>query len=301
LVKSGALPALELDRAKARVSQLNGQVAANDQQQRAAKLELKTNLARAEKSMSSLSAQVQDSDILSPLDGVIVRRNIEPGQVVGPGEPLIEIADISHLVVQLAVDENDVSRVNGEDSGGEGSAVAVRFPAFKERFFTGRVERVSPDADRARGGFFVRVRLDEPPAGLRSGMRAEANIVVAEAPGAVLVPADSVAENSVWVVKSGRVERRDVKVGMRDVSSVEIVSGLNEGEDVVLTPPQDLSPGGLVAVKSIDYFGGGQRKGDTANAVAGLHNPAGRPGQGLPTARPKPATRVARAGELPND
>jgi len=150
-----------------------------------------------------------------------------------------------------------------------GQAVAINLYAWPARVFQGTVAEIYPDAERETKTFLARVRVTDPPPGLRSGMSAEVNIVTAEKPDALLVPAAAVLglreagperpcrkaggtcfEGTSWVVKGGRAERRDVTLGLRDVRQVEILTGVDAGEQVVVLGGKGLRTGTRVRVRA---------------------------------------------------
>jgi RND family efflux transporter MFP subunit len=201
-----------------------------------------------------MAARLADSEVRAPLDGVVLARDVEPGEVVAINQPLLRIGDIDRLILECSVDEADVGKIVA------GNKAAVAVYAFPQRVFRGTVTEVMPDADRLKKSFLVKVRLDQPPPGLRSGMSAEVNIVVEEHPGVVLAPVDSVdAAGSAWVVVDGRAQRRVVRVGMHDLAHMEILSGVAAGEQVVVAGADALKDAARVAAKTRPYEAGRSR------------------------------------------
>jgi RND family efflux transporter MFP subunit len=167
---------------------------------------------------------------------------------VAVNQTLFKVGDTRDLVLEVSVDEADVARVHDVAQGG-GSRAAVSLYAFANQVFRGRVFEILPDANRDRKAFLAKVRLDQPPPGLRSGMSAEVNIIAQEEDGVLLAPSEAEAEGSVWTVQDGRAQRQPVTVGIRDLLRVQITSGLTEG-DLVLVEGQDkVSQGARVSAK----------------------------------------------------
>lgn len=257
LVKRGAVAEAEVDRARSRVQQLEANLAANDAQQRAQRIDLGANAARMAASLQSLASRVNDTEVRAPMDGVVLIRRVEPGEVVAVNQPLFRVGDTRRLILEVAVDEADVSRIHDGRDGSPPSAAAVSLLAFGATIFRGKVFEILPDANRERKAFLAKVRLDAPPAGLRSGMTAEVNVIAQEKPGVLLVPTDALQEDKVWVVQGEKLEHREVKVGLRDLLKVEVVDGLKEGERVVLTRSEKLAEGKrvLATEKPADLLG----------------------------------------------
>lgn len=246
LVEKGAAPASELDRAQARVDQISGNLDANRAQQRATRIDLSANARRQATQVESLAARVADTEVRAPLDGVVLSKQVELGEVVSVNQPLFRVADTRLLQLEVSVDEADVARLSDGQGGKPRSEAAISLYAFPKTVFRGQVFEVLPDADRQRRAFVVKVRLSEPPAELRSGMTAEVNIVTARHPDALLAPSSAETDGFVWVAKDGRAERRPVQVGIRDLLRVQILHGLAEGEAVVIEGRDRLVPGSRV-------------------------------------------------------
>jgi HlyD family secretion protein len=179
--------------------------------------------------------------VRAPQDGIVLARYVEPGEVVAVNQALFKLGDVKSLLLEVHIDEADVARVYDGTAGQAASRVAASLDAFPKRSFAGHVVMVLPDADRETKSYLAKVRLDDPPTGLRSGMTAEVNILVAEREGVLLAPADAIKDGQVWRIADGRAERRKVTVGIHDLLRAEIVSGLEQGDVVVIGGTQLLA------------------------------------------------------------
>jgi HlyD family secretion protein len=153
-------------------------------------------------------------------------------------QSLFKVGDVRSLLLEVRIDEADVARVR------EGSKVVASLHAFPDQTFAGSVFVVMPDADRDTKSYLAKVRLDTPPAGLRSGMTAEVNIVVTERDGVLLAPADAIKDGQVWRVRDGHATKARVKVGIHDLLRSEVQSGLDEGDLVAVTGIDQLKSDG---------------------------------------------------------
>lgn len=237
LLAGGAIPQSEIDRARSRVAQLEGTLAANEAQQRAVRIDLTANAARQAAQVQSLTSRVTDTEVRAPLDGIVLTRSIEIGEVITINQTLFKVGDTSSLILEVSVDEADVARVQKD------AAAAVSLYAFPKQTFKGTVFDVFPDANRERKAFLAKVRLTAPPPGLRSGMSAEVNIIAAEHDGVLLAPTEAITDGAVWIIRGGRAERQPVVAGIRDLLRVEISDGLAEGDEVVVEGGDQLKPG----------------------------------------------------------
>lgn len=252
LVKQSAVAQSEVDRAAARVRQIEGQVSANEAQQRAARIDLDANAARTAAQVQSLTSRVTDTEVRAPLDGVVLTKTAEVGEVIVPNQTLFKVGDTRSLILEVSVDEADVSRVqDGRAPQGRAraaSVAAVSLYAFPKQVFRGQVFEVFPDANRDRKAFLAKVRLDAPPEGMRSGMSAEVNIIAGEKEGALLIPSEAEASGSIWLVQGGRATKRKVTIGIRDLLRLEVLEGVAEGDLVVVEGQDKIEEGKKVSV-----------------------------------------------------
>jgi RND family efflux transporter MFP subunit len=246
LGQAGVTATSEVDRARTRVLELESMLAANEADERSLRIDLAAGAAQKRAIMRSLASRLHDAEVRAPIDGVVLARRVEPGEVVAVNQPLFKIGDVDRLVLEVSVDEADVARVRDGSRGGAPTAAAISLYALPGRALRGHVFEVLPDANRDRKSFLVKVRLDEPEPALRSGMSAEVNLVAAARPDVLLVPPDAIDRGAVWIVSDGRARRANVTVGLRDLARVE-VSGVREGDRVVLGDKAKLSEGARVA------------------------------------------------------
>jgi multidrug efflux pump subunit AcrA (membrane-fusion protein) len=241
LVSTGSATQADLDKAENRVAMLEAQLAAQQAQRRSLLIDLGAKASGSNAAVEELAARLAEAELRSPLDGVVLSRSVEPGEYVPLNGPLVRIGNVDALVLECAVDEADIGRI------AIGRKAAVALYAFPKQAFHGEVFEIFPDADRTKKTFLVKVRLSDAPAGLRSGMSGEVNLVVEEHPGALLVAADAIdAAGMGWVVAGDRAEQRKITIGIRDMLRAEVLSGLVEGDRVVVTGADALKPGARV-------------------------------------------------------
>jgi RND family efflux transporter MFP subunit len=170
--------------------------------------------------------KIADRTITAPIDGVVLRRDGEVGEIAEAGQVLFRIGALKPLQVVAEVNEEDIPRV------AVGQTVLFRTDAFVGRNLEGKVREITPIGDPIAKTYRIKAALpDDTP--LLPGMSVEANVVTREKAGALLIPTDAVSGSSVLVVKGGRVYKRTIEVGIRGTRAVEVVSGLAEGERVV--------------------------------------------------------------------
>jgi membrane fusion protein, multidrug efflux system len=208
--------------------------------------------AAAESNHSQLRTRLGFATITAPLAGVVTEKLVERGDVVGAQTRLFSIADVSTLVVRVAVSELDIGEL------APGAAVELVLDAFPGRALDGRIRRVFPSADPATRLVPVEVALGADAARMaRPGFLARVTLPLATASGALLVPASAiVGENgseAVFVVVDGSATRRPVTTGLVSEGRVQILAGLVADEEVVTVGTNGLRDG--VAVRIVGGTG----------------------------------------------
>lgn len=202
-------------------------------------------LAQALATLREAEARLAHMTIAAPVDGTLIARNVERGNVVQPGKALMVLspAGATQLVVQI-----DEKNLNLLALGQEALASADAYPGER---FEARVAYINPAVDPLRGSVEVKLDVPHPPAYLLQDMTVSVDVEVARRDSVLFLPADAIhdlAGTSPWVlaVRSGRIARQDVKLGARGEGRVEIASGLSEGEHVIPATRTGLAEGKAV-------------------------------------------------------
>ncbi len=164
--------------------------------------------------------------------GTVQTRKVEPGDLVRPGDTLLEIARSGSQEILLPLDEKNLAPL------ALGQAAQVVADAWPERVLAARVSYLAPAVDTARGTLDVHLDLTEPADFLRQGMTVSVNIETARRERALVIANDALQavqgnRAEVLRVRDGRVERVAVKLGLRSTSLSEVVEGLAEGDQVL--------------------------------------------------------------------
>lgn len=194
------------------------------------------------------TAALSYARIAAPVDGVITAREVEAGQMVGPGTPLFRLVNPRDLWVTARIDETVVGQV----AVGQPAEIRLR---TGERT-TGKVARIGLQANAATRELEVDVAFDAPPARFAIDQEADVAVQAGEERG-VVIPASALRQGSrdlgVLAVVDGRAELRPVKTGAADSRLVVVREGLEAG-DRVIRLPGDIRPNSRV--RAID--GGGR-------------------------------------------
>jgi HlyD family secretion protein len=205
--------------------------------------------AGAQAALSAAQARLALTVIASPADATVLRATAEAGDVVSPGQVLFDLAIDGPTFVCVSVDEKNLA---GLEPGKSAVAFAEAFPVTR---FRARVDRIAPLVDAARGTVEVWLVVDVPPAFLRADMTVSVEMELQRRTGAVAVPLEAVrdaASRKPWVLvaRGGRAERRDVEIGLRGDDGLEVRTGLQAGEVVLLPGALALEPGRKVRVRT---------------------------------------------------
>ena len=191
----------------------------------------------AQGNMKSAEAQVQiarnalkDAIATSPLNGIVAKRHVQPGEKVAFDSPLVTIVNLKELELQAMVPAVDVPEL------AIGKAVELTIDGFGERKFTGRIERMNPSTEPGTRAILVYVGIPNDDGALRGGMFATGRIALAASGPVETLPATAVrteaGQTYVWTVESGKLVKRIVVIGRRDEAAGRIELKTKLGQDV---------------------------------------------------------------------
>ncbi len=192
--------------------------------------------------IANLEAELAEMELRAPVAGQIVEVFAHPGDLVGPRSAVARLLS-GERIVEATVSEEDFAGV------AEGQAATVRFLGYGSRLFQGRVARVLPAADERTQRYTVYLDLEIARELLVPGITGEASIVLDEREGGLIVPRRALMGDRVFVVEDGRASLRKVQPGFISLNKVEILSGVNAGEPVVVENVGELRDGDRVLVK----------------------------------------------------
>ena len=203
-------------------------------------------LIAAEKTLEYQRARLADTEIKAPFEGLIVRRQRDPGDVVVPGSLILSLISTKELWISAWVDETEMLNLKPEQKA------RVVFRSDPTQPFLGKVVRLGREADRETREFIVDVSAIELPQNWAVGQRAEIYIETDRKDSVKLIPANYVVRRDngvgVYVNVNGRAVWRQVELGLQSRESVEVIGGLELGETVVLPsdPKNSLSEGQMI-------------------------------------------------------
>jgi membrane fusion protein, multidrug efflux system len=225
---------------------------------------LKANRAR----VAAAQARREDTVIRAPFAGRVGLRRVSVGSLVNPGTVITTLDDTSKIKLDFAVPENFLATLR------PGLALSARAPAFPARSFEGAVASIDSRVDERTRAVTVRALLPNPDGLLRPGMFLNVRLAKDERE-AITIPEEALVPETdkqfVYVVSGGNAAKREVSIGRRAPGTVEIVTGLQVGERVVVEGTQSVRDGG--AVRDMSAAPGADSRASQPAAASAASNP----------------------------
>jgi len=220
---------VDFEKAKSEVNRLKALVETE-------RIERDRNLAALDEAAKKLEAQMKNSEIRSPMDGLLTGIKTIDGELVAERAELFTVSSRKNYV-RGEVDEEDVGEVK------VGMEAIVQVYAFRTRTFRAKVAAIQPAADVETQRYTIVLDLENPPENLMAGMTGEMNIITGRHENALLLPTRALLIDQALIVKHGIVQSRTVKIGYRTLDFSEILDGVSEGDHAVLSDQDKLRPG----------------------------------------------------------
>ncbi len=237
VVASGNVPAVEYEKAKSEVNRLRGAVE-NE------RIERDRNLQALDETRKKLEAQMRNSEIRAPMDGLLSAVSTIDGELVAEGNQLFTVSS-RKTYVRGEVNEEDVGEVK------PAMKAKVQLYAYRTQVFGARVSSIQPAADPETQRYTVILEMEKPPDNLMAGMTGEMNIITGTHENALLVPTRALLVDQAWIVKAGTVRKRTVKTGYRTLDFTEITFGLSEGDHVIVNNQDKMRVGRFVKERKV--------------------------------------------------
>jgi macrolide-specific efflux system membrane fusion protein len=198
--------------------------------------------------------------IMAPLNGFIIQRNVEPGQSVSVSDSVLVMAD--RLIVKAQVDETDLGRIK------LGQKVEIALDAYPDQKIGGTVEHIAYESKTVSNVVIYEIDVlpSAVPAFFRSGMSATVNFTLSERKAVLVLPLNAVKKRNgnpyVFIKKKDEKDPKPVRIesGQENTENIEIVSGLSEGDEVII-PTTQMVQSAFERMRGIPFnpFGGQRR------------------------------------------
>lgn len=197
--------------------------------------------------LQQAKVNIGDTNIKSTINGVVNKKYIEPGSVLGAATQMFDIVNVSKLKLKVTVNENQVARLK------LGNSTKVTASVYPDQVFSGKITFIAPKADTSLN-FPVEIEIANNSANdLKAGMYGTAEFASnQQKQSLMIVPRNafigSVSSNQIFVIENGTAKLKTVAAGRILGDKVEILSGLSEGETVIITGQINLTDGTKVDV-----------------------------------------------------
>jgi RND family efflux transporter MFP subunit len=235
------VPTVEYEKAKSEANRLRGVVETE-------RIERDRNLGTLEDTCKKLEAQMKNSEIRAPMDGLLTSIQTIDGELVGESNELFTVSSRKNYV-RGEVNEEDVGEVK------PGMKATLRLFAYRTQQFAARVSSIQPAADPETQRYTIVLELENAPDNLMAGMTGEMNIITGRHENVLLVPTRALLVDQALVVKRGIVHARTVRVGFRTLDFAEAMNGLSLNDHVIVSDQDRFRPGRFVRQREIDITG----------------------------------------------
>lgn len=189
---------------------------------------------------------LDNTKVEAPMTGILSVLNVKQGQIAGSGQQAASIVDVSQVYIQLSVVESVVNDIH------EGDEIKLEVPSASSDEIISTVSYVSPSADPMNKLYTIKSYIDNPEFKIRPGMSAKATISLESAENAIVIPSNAIInrgdKNFVFVVEDDRAIEREIKTGIDTGEFVEVLSGLEFDENIIIEGQFYVSDGSKVKV-----------------------------------------------------
>lgn len=183
--------------------------------------------------------------VTSPIGGKVSYIDAKVGELVGMQAPVVGVVDLSTMIIKVNISENLVNNIT------VGQQVDVEVTALKKTV-PGQVKSIAPKINPQTKAFPVEIQINNANGDILSGMVAKITLATGHARGTLIVPTKALLEDGghvrLYVVEDGIAREREVKVGISGRDKVEIIEGINEGEQIIIAGNRLVSEGQKVKI-----------------------------------------------------
>jgi HlyD family secretion protein len=198
--------------------------------------------------LAALQAQLAKTKIRAEVSGIILTRNVEPGDLVQPSQTLFTIALDGATEIRVPFDERNLSLLALQQKA------AVITDAYPDQPFPAHINFIAPSIDAQRGTVDVRLTVDPVPDFLRQDMTVSVNVETNKREQTLVIPNDALSSISgnkamVILVRNRKIQRHPITLGLRGLVMSEVVAGLKEGDHVLTDAESVLKDGTRVRIE----------------------------------------------------
>lgn len=205
----------------------------------------KAAISSAQANINNIKIQIENANIMSPINGVVVNRNINAGELASPSNPLFTIADTSTLKLKGTIPQKYLPFVKvGQD-------IDVQVDIYPNKIYKGKISSIGPMAINTGMYFPIEISIKNTD-NIKPGVSAHASINISSEEG-IVIPSSAIIQNDgesyVYVIENNTAKKRIVEVGITNDNQSQIISGLNINEKVAISNVNNLFDNAVVNVK----------------------------------------------------
>jgi membrane fusion protein (multidrug efflux system) len=206
-------------------------------------------VAQAQAAVNFVQAQLAQTAITAPFDGVVTQRNVDPGSQGAPGQTLVQVSQVDPIFVNVGIPDEDLQYV------AVGRAANIAVDTLPGRTWTGRILYLNAGASQGTLSYLARVAIPNGDLRLKSGMVANVTFVQATRRGVLLVPRVAIAQtqtgNAVFIAQDNKAKRVAVQVGVQTQNVAQVTGpGIAAGTQVITQRPDSLQDGSPITIVS---------------------------------------------------
>jgi membrane fusion protein (multidrug efflux system) len=190
--------------------------------------------------------QINDANVLAPISGMILSKDVEAGVFVNAGAQLATIVNTDKVKVQVNLSENEIYRIS------QGQTVKISASVYPEHEFKGQVTFISPRADDSHNYMVEVTMTNTEKFMLRPGTFVKTDFLGTTSREALVIPREAISgdlnDAAVFLVSNNQVKLKKIKTGQETNGSIEVISGLNQGDVVVVSGQINLKDGSPVSL-----------------------------------------------------
>lgn len=239
-----------------RMERLKGEKAVSDQQYEKIRLAYEASEAQLQQARAALNLGRHSLDVSmmrAPFSGVVASKNAEVGDVINPmmggfspASGVLTLMDFSRIKIEIDVSPQEIVRIK------KGQPALLRAEAYADKVFRGEIAIVNLTADPLSRKFKVEAQVNNRDLALRPNTFGEVILEVSTHEDALVIPQKAVLENRiVFLARESRAERKEVTLGLQNAELVEVLSGIEEGDLVIVEGNYGLEDGAQIEMKEV--------------------------------------------------
>ncbi|QZY54489.1 efflux RND transporter periplasmic adaptor subunit [Crassaminicella profunda] len=206
----------------------------------------KESLGMKENDVALAKKNMEDTNIKSPISGIISSKKVLMGQMLSVGTELFKLVNIDQMYVEVGIAEKDMPFIK------KGQKCIIKVEVFSDTF-EGKITNIGPEPEQETKTYPVKILINNEKRKLKSGMFATAKIILDQHKDALAVPKKAVIKEKekyyVFVDENKKAVKREVKIGFSSDDAYEILEGVKKGEQIIVVGHENLEDGSVVEIK----------------------------------------------------